>query len=51
MHTHLLCGCARDGSFICEDHRQKIGGVIVSLVSLLLFFGMVFVWAAIFSGA
>lgn len=25
MRTHLICGCALDGSYLCEDHRPKGG--------------------------
>lgn len=51
LHSHLLCGCARDGSFFCEAHRSKDAGTIPSLLALGLFLSMVYVWSALLSGA
>lgn len=41
----LICGCARDGSFICDQHKQASDGL--ALIALSLFGAMVLCWAAI----
>ena len=50
----LPCGCRLDGSYVCLDHERQsvprfIAGEVVTLAALTLFFGMIGVWATIFS--
>jgi hypothetical protein len=51
----LVCGCSRDGSRFCDDHRpyshlHREASNLASGISLLVFIGTLAFWVAMATG-